>query len=295
MYGRTRSKTNRISAFVEKTKNDCVCYQIYHYTKICPEIHDLEELWQRELLLKKDSVPYDLEPFKTKIIDIWKHRNDLGPHITPLHITDLNINYPTIARLIKRGDIIDNRRDTPRNRSHGVYYYDGANIIYRDCSIDIYAGTVNIEPKRILSRFYPGYIEPYKSVPKTFKLVTEFYPGYWDNPKYVVDESLNKCTNWFSWRDREILSVLNIDNFEWKICEVPDSKSKLFDGFDEKYYIKFDYNNKKYAVIGFYDGNSYYANECYCGWGRSIFALSNIPKKYWENDQLFKDYDYVMR
>mgnify|MGYP003389503607 FL=1 len=61
MYGRTRSETKRISAFVEKTKNDCVVYQIYHDTEICAEIHDLEELWQRELFLKKGRISYNLE------------------------------------------------------------------------------------------------------------------------------------------------------------------------------------------------------------------------------------------
>ena len=106
MDGRTRSENKRISAFVEKTKNDCVVYQIYHDTEICAEIHDLEELWQRELFLKKGRISYNLEQFQTETLEEWR-TGKLEPYMTPLHISDLQNNYPTIARVIKRGDIIE--------------------------------------------------------------------------------------------------------------------------------------------------------------------------------------------
>ena len=69
MYGRTRSETKRISAFVEKTKNDCVIFQIYHDTQICPKTHDFEELWQRDLFLKKGVFPIIWNNLKKKL---WK-------------------------------------------------------------------------------------------------------------------------------------------------------------------------------------------------------------------------------
>ena len=83
MYGRTRSETKRINEFIEKTKNDCVVWQIYHDTKISPKIHDLEELWQRELFLKKGSLSYNLEQFKTETLEYWR-TGKLGPYMTPL-------------------------------------------------------------------------------------------------------------------------------------------------------------------------------------------------------------------
>ena len=269
MYGRTRSETKRISEFIEKTKNDCVVYQIYHDTVISPEIHDLEELWQRDLFLKKGRLSYNMEQFKKETLEEWR-TGKLGPYMTPLHISDLQENYPTIAQLIKRGDIIEDCEESGY-RSDGVYFYDGTNIIYRDCSID-----------------------PYGSVPKTFKAVSEFPPDYWDKPKYVVDNCLDECTQGFYWHTgEETFSQLNLNDFEWEFGENPESnsKSELFDGLVKQYYIHFEYNNKKYAVIGFSNIDNI-ARE----WlNKNLISVSNIPKKVWENDPVFKDYDYVMR
>ena len=269
MYGSTRSETKRIRAFVEKTKNDCVVYQIYHDIEICPEIHDLEELWQRDLFLKKEALSNNMEQFKTYTIECWR-TSKFGPYMTPLHISDLQVNYPTIAQLIKRGDIIEDCEESGY-RSDGVYFYDGDNIIYRDCSIDMYG-----------------------SVPKTFKAVSEFPPDYWDEPKYVVDNWLNEWRQHFNWHSVDsTFSQLNLNEFEWEFCENPESnsKSKLFDGHVNQYYVKFDYNDKKYAVIGFYrigDGLRQWLNK-------NSISVSNISKKVWTDDAVFKDYDYVMQ
>lgn len=270
MYGRTRSENKRISKFIEKTKNDCVVYQIYHDTVICPKTHDLKELWQRDLFLKKGSLSYNMEQFKTETLEYWR-TSKLRLYMTPLHITDLQENYPTIAQLIKRGDIIEDCEEDGE-RAAGVYFYDGTNIIYRNCSID-----------------------PYGSVPKTFKAVSEFPPDYWDKPKYVVDDWLNECRQKFDWHTpEETFSQLNLNEFKWEFCENPESnsKSELFDGYNQ-YYIHFEYNNKKYAVIGFYNMIDDEQRE----WlNKNSISVSNIPKKVmWENDQVFKNYDYVMR
>ena len=277
-YGRTRSETRDINAFLKKTKNHCVVFQIYHDTEICPETHDLEELWQRDIFLTKGCLRYNREQFKTETIEWWRTGKG-GPHMTPLHITDLQDNYPTIAALIKRGDIIEDcEKSGYGTRSDGVYFYDGANIIFRDCSID-----------------------PYGSVPKTFKAVSEFPPDYWDKPKYVVDNWLDECRQQFTWHTGDAtFSQLNLNEFEWEFGENPESnsKSELFDGHVNQYYIKFDYNDKKYAVIGFYhigDKQREYLNK-------NTISVSNIPKKVWdlcgvmwEDDPVFKDYDYVMQ
>ena len=156
-------------------------------------------------------------------------------------------------------------------RAAGVYFYDGTNVIYRDCSID-----------------------PDGGVPKTFKAVSEFPPDYWDKPKYVVDNWLNECTQQFHWHTGDsTFSQLNLNEFEWEFGENPESnsKSELFDGIVKQYYIHFEYNNKKYAVIGFYkigDEQREWLNK-------NTISVSNIPKKVWETDQVFKDYDYVMQ
>ena len=217
-----------------------------------------------------------MEQFKKETLENWR-TGKLGPYMTPLHITDLQENYPTIVQLIKRGDIIEDCKEDGE-RAAGVYFYDGTNVIYRDCSID-----------------------PDGSVPKTFKAVSEFPPDYWDKPKYVVDDWLNECTQGFYWHSRDVtFSQLNLNEFEWDFCENPESnsKSELFDGYVNQYYIKFYYNDKKYAVIGFYkigDEEREWLNK-------NTISVSNIPKKVWdlcgvmwENDPVFKYYDYIMR
>ena len=95
-------------------------------------------------------------------------------------------------------------------------------------------------------------------------------------------------------------SQLNLNKFEWEFGENPksNSKSELFDGYVKQYYIKFDYNDKKYAVIGIINIDDKTREII----NKNTISVSNIPKKIedfcgvmWENDPVFKDYDYVMR
>ena len=168
----TRSMTKHIQSFTEQTVGHCVVYQIEHTASICLTTHDLDDLWDKYLLLHENRTTFNLDSMKEDVFKLWKTKGGK----TPLHLTDIKDTYPIIYECLKKGDIIENI-EVSGSYVDGVYFFDGTNIISSDRSSYVYG-----------------------LVPVVLVLSNLFYPSYWDNPKFVVDEFLNGSYKKFWWK-----------------------------------------------------------------------------------------------
>jgi len=76
----TRSMTKLIQSFTDKTVDDCVVYQIEHTTSICLKTHDLDDLWEKYLLLEENRTSFNLDSMmKDDVFKLWKTKGGKTP------------------------------------------------------------------------------------------------------------------------------------------------------------------------------------------------------------------------
>lgn len=191
--------------------------------------------------------PFDLYRYQTinkSCYDCFSSRKSLffnkTTNVCVVHLIDINLNeytdecleitnaYPHLIPLMKRGDIIENIRDSGYG-ADGLYFYNGHKIIYMYRDLDVFG-----------------------TPPKEFRIITGFDILYWYPQNTItnnlfVGESFNSK---FFWYNDCTYHFISSEQFDLKNKVVKQLKYVTVEGIQAiSEYIVFYHDNEKYILL----------------------------------------------
>lgn len=186
---------------IQQTNPEAWKLYIDHFKKQRERYH-LDQIWENSSTIHLISSKYEYTP----------------------SIKQLELKYPGITKMMKRGDIIEDI-SVSGYRSQGVFFFDGKKVIDQDTSWDDYG-----------------------SVPIDFKLITEFLPGNWDhsnlkiNAKYVkTSSSLDESK--FYWHSESVPCTVDLELSGLR-AEVKNNLTT----YDSRQCVILEYNKINYLI-----------------------------------------------
>lgn len=130
-------------------------------------------------------------------------------------IEDIELVYPGIRKVVKRGDIFEDISIDENYRGRAQFFFDGKKTIPPSTEADYHAGP-----------------------PKEFEIITEFLPGYWDRDRVIIDGTFEDSSKSnFNWYNDSPYTYMDFQKLG-----IPKEVDEEVD------YFTFEYGGRVYAI-----------------------------------------------